>query len=80
MSVITPIIGAGKSIIKAGEGAVTTTEGFVNVLSNPNTWLRVGEVVLGLLLIAVGLARLTHAGPVVDRLAKTAAKVGAIAA
>lgn len=43
---------------------------FFSNLSNANTWLRVGEVVLGIVLIAVGLARMTNAVPIATSIAK----------
>lgn len=43
---------------------------FVDALLNPHTWLRVGEVALGLLLIAVGTAELTSAVPIASKVAK----------
>lgn len=45
-------------------------------LTQASTWIRVGEVVLGLILIAVGVARITHAIPAATRIAKG---VGAVA-
>lgn len=50
---------------------------FFGRLDEANLWIRVGEVVLGLILAAVGLARLTHAVPAATQVAKT---VGAVAA
>lgn len=43
---------------------------FFAALMNPNTWLRIGEVTLGLILIAVGTAKLTNAVPVANKIAK----------
>jgi len=40
------------------------------------SWMQAGEVLLGLVLIAVGVARLTHAVPIATKVAKT---VGAVA-
>lgn len=51
----------------SGLGAVGE---FVKGLGQASTWLRVGEGVLGLVLIAVGVARLTHAVPVATSIAK----------
>lgn len=48
---------------------------FFGRLTEGSTWVRVGEVVLGLILLAVGVARITHAVPAATRLAKT---VGAV--
>ena len=49
------------------------TESLVNffgALLDPNTWLRIGEVALGLILIAVGTAKLTNAFPSATKIAK----------
>jgi hypothetical protein len=43
---------------------------FFTRLTEPATWLRAGEVILGLLLIAVGVAKMTDAVPVASRVAK----------
>jgi hypothetical protein len=42
---------------------------FFSRLTNPNTWLRIGEVLLGIVLIAVGLAKMTHAVPIATAIA-----------
>ena len=51
---------------------------FFQRLGQANTWLRVGEVVLGLILIAVGVARITRAVPVATSVAKTVGMVAAV--
>lgn len=43
---------------------------FLGNLSQSNTWLRVTEVILGFLLIAVGLARMSNAVPIATSIAK----------
>lgn len=48
---------------------------FLSRLTQANTWIRVGEVLLGIVLLAVGVARLTNAVPAATKIAKTAAKV-----
>ncbi len=45
-------------------------------LSDASTWLRVGEALLGIVLIAVGVARLTHAVPVATSIARTVGSTG----
>lgn len=52
---------------------------FLGRLAQASTWIRVGQAVLGLILIAVGLARITHAVPVATTIANVAAK-GAVLA
>lgn len=44
--------------------------GFLSALANANTWIRVAEVVLGAVLIAVGLAQMTNAVPLATKIAK----------
>jgi hypothetical protein len=68
-----------KSPAHAIDKAVSSTAGFLSELSSPNLWLRVAEVALGVVLIAVGLARLTHAGPIVEKIASTAGKAAVLA-
>lgn len=46
---------------------------FFGNLANANTWVRVGEAVLGLILLAVGVARITHAQNVISTAVKAAA-------
>jgi len=60
--------------------AVEGVAGFVGALTDPHTWVRIAEVVLGLVLIAVGIAKLTNAVPIATRIAGRAARVGAVAA
>lgn len=50
--------------------------GFLRALANSNTWLRVAEVVLGIVLIVVGLVKL--APPSVAKNMKTVGKVAAV--
>jgi len=49
---------------------------FFQGLTDANTWIRVGQVAVGLVLVAVGLARITHAVPAATKVAKT---LGAVA-
>ena len=48
---------------------------FFGRLEQANTWVCVGETILGLILIAVGLAKITDAVPVATAIAK---KIGAV--
>ncbi len=52
---------------------------FFQRLTQANTWERIGEVVLGLILIAVGVAHITHAVPVATTVAKAAGTAAVIA-
>lgn len=51
-------------------------QGFLGAMTNPNTWLRTAEVMLGLVLIVVGLVKLTPPG--VTKNVKTIGKVAAL--
>jgi hypothetical protein len=62
------------------KGAVTDTGDFLSRLTSAALWLRIAEVALGLILIAVGVAKLTNALPAATKVAKGAAKVGEVAA
>ena len=42
---------------------------FLSRLGQASTWLRVGEVVLGLVLIAIGVAKMTDAVPIATKIA-----------
>lgn len=45
----------------------------VEAIFQANIWIRVAEVVLGLVLVAVGLAKLTNAVPAATKIAKVVA-------
>ena len=49
---------------------LATVGDFFTRLGQANTWIRVGEVILGLVLISVGVAKLTNAVPVATQIAK----------
>lgn len=58
-----PIGDAAKDAITGAVGDAVTTavpwaSGLVGAVTSPNTWLRVGEVVLGLLLVVAGVVKL----------------------
>lgn len=57
----------------AQSAATTSTQlfsGLLNVLQSGSLWLRIGEGVLGIVLIAVGVAKLTGAVPVATKIAR----------
>jgi hypothetical protein len=63
-------------------GTVTGTAGvtdFLSRLSSANTWERVAMVALGMLLIAIGVAHITHAVPIATKVAKTAGTAAVLA-
>ena len=61
----------GGNIGKAVGGAVGNA--VLSPLFQGNIWIRVAEVVLGLVLVAVGLAKMTNAVPVATKIAKVVA-------
>jgi hypothetical protein len=61
-------------------GLISKASGFFDDLTNAHFWVRVGQVVLGLILIAVGVAELTHAVPIATKVAKTVGATAAVAA
>lgn len=75
------LAGAKAAAKAAGEAAAGAIPGvaqigdFFGSLGQANTWVRVAQVALGLILIAVGLARITSAVPVATQIAKTAGAV-----
>lgn len=62
----------GALISGAAIPGLTDIANFFDKLGEANTWVRVGEVVLGLVLIAAGIAKITHAVPVATEVAKAA--------
>jgi hypothetical protein len=60
----------------AVESALTAVPDFLSRLTSANLWERIGEVVIGLILICVGVAHITHAVPIATHIAKS---VGAAA-
>jgi len=71
----TAVKGAG-----AVESALTAVPDFLSRLTSANLWERVGEVIIGLILIAVGVAHITHAVPIATKIAKKVAEVAPLAA
>lgn len=59
----------------AGVPGLTQIGTFFGDLAEGSTWIRVGEVLLGLVLIAIGVARLTHAVPPATTIARAAGAV-----
>jgi hypothetical protein len=57
--------------------AINSVGDFLAKLADPNTWVRVGEVVVGVICIAVGLSAMTKANPVAKG-AKVAAKAAVL--
>lgn len=70
-----PIIGQAADAVGTAARGVDVTAA-LSALTNSNTWLRVAEVVLGLVLIVVGLVKL--APPSVTSNIKTVGKVAAL--
>lgn len=70
---------AGQSPAHAGDQAVKSTAGLIAELTNPDLWVRVAEVALGLVLLAVGVARLTGIDNKLATAAGTAAKAAVVA-
>ncbi len=67
------------SKVNSTVGGVTD---FLGRLTDPNTWIRVAEITLGVILVAIGLAKMTNAIPVATKIAKrigTTAEVAAVA-
>lgn len=63
-----PAVDAG--VNAAGSILDQVTTGFLGILENKALWLRVGEVLLGIVLVGVGLAKITHAGNIVSKAVK----------
>lgn len=53
-----------ESVAATAPGVLTDVSGFLSALTQRNTWLRVGEGILGLLLIGIGVAAVTRGTPI----------------
>lgn len=60
---------------KAVTGAVTDVGNFLSRLTSINTWIRVGEFILGAMLILAGALKLSGQDASLKTIAKTATKV-----
>lgn len=65
--------GAGAAADAAKDAVTGVTNDVLKPLFQGNIWIRVAEVALGVVLIAVGVARLTNALPVATKIAKAVA-------
>lgn len=50
-----------------GANPLTSVLDFLNLLTDPHLWLRVAEFAIGAILIGVGLAKMTSAGPTLSK-------------
>lgn len=67
---VTPIVqGTGAGLLQTGQDIAGVTD-FFGRLTQGNLWLRVSEVLLGIVLIGVGLARITGTQNVVSQVVK----------
>lgn len=66
-------LGAANNALNAATGAVAGVPDFLSRLSNPHTWLRVAEAVVGIAFLVIGLNALLH-NPA-GKVARVAAKV-----
>jgi hypothetical protein len=62
-------VASGNVNIPAPLGGLAAIGDFFQRLTQAHTWERIGEVVLGLILIAVGVAKITNAIPVATKIA-----------
>lgn len=67
--------GGGVAVSNPVTGALTDVNSFLSRLTSANTWLRVGEFVLGALLILAGALKLSGASSDLADVAKLATKV-----
>jgi hypothetical protein len=56
-----------------GGRALDAISNFLGDLTQSSTWLRIAEGILGVVLIAVGIARITNAVPIATKIARTVA-------
>ncbi|MEU9022347.1 hypothetical protein [Actinomadura sp. NPDC048394] len=76
--IIGGIVDPGTGVKEAGDAVTSVTNDVLKPLFQANLWIRVAEVALGIILIAVGLARITNAVPIATKIAKTAGMVAAV--
>lgn len=78
ITILNPALGVASAVApglvhgaeQAAAGAIS--QSVLGPLFQANIWIRVGEVLLGVVLIAAGVARLTHAIPIATKVAQTA--------
>lgn len=63
----------------AASSTIDSVGSFLAKLSDASLWLRVAEIALGAILIAIGVAKLTNAIPAATKTAATVGKVAALA-
>lgn len=66
--------GAAAAPANPSTGWASVTD-FLSRLTQASTWLRVAEVGIGIVLLAIGIARVTRSVPVATKIAKTAGAV-----
>lgn len=67
-----PAAAAAAKAAASAAATATGTTGLVSRLEQGSTWVRVGEVLLGVLLIGIGLAHLTGAQNLISKAVKAA--------
>jgi hypothetical protein len=61
--VSSPVTAAGAKGVGAAESAVSGVPDFLSRLTSANLWIRVGEVVVGLILLGIGLNAMLKGKP-----------------
>lgn len=72
------VIGGVGSAAQAAHTGIDAVGAFFNRLTESNTWLRIAEGTLGIILIAVALAKVTGADNVIAKKVTTAAKAAVL--
>jgi hypothetical protein len=73
---------AGKAVVQKVSNAVpglSQIGTFFSDLGQASTWIRVGEVILGIILLGVGIAHITKADNVISKAVKTGSKAALLA-
>lgn len=60
----------GSAVNTLTGGALGSVTGFLASLENPNTWIRVGKVIVGVILVTVGVVKMTGIGGAAAEVAK----------
>jgi hypothetical protein len=74
--------GGGAAVGAVTQSAVVTAAqeagSIFSVLQSGSLWLRIGEGILGIVLIAIGIAKITNAVPIATKVAKAAGAVAVL--
>lgn len=68
--VVNKVLPAAQGALNAATASPSSLTDFLGRLTEANVWLRVAEVAIGVVLISVGLAKMTNAVPAATKIAE----------